>query len=276
MAARTYSRLVVPRGAGDEVAAGIVWRFSPLGCVEEGANLVACFRDRADAHRAEKALFGSRISSEVVADLVEEDPMAVFRAASRPFLVGRRFWVDPGDPSDAPAPEGKIALRVPASMAFGTGGHESTRLALEALEDLPVGGSNLLDVGTGSGILALAAAGLGASRVVGLDTDDEAVFVAGANRARHPFGPSISLVAGPIGSLFASFGIVVANMLPAELLEVLVPMKARVEPAGRLLLSGIPLDDERPMTRHFEPAHWDLSERRVEGEWVCLILDRVS
>src|SRR5262249_18536591 len=157
---------------------GIVSLFTPMGFVEEGADLVACFREFSDARRAGAALSASRIPSTIDADVVEEDPLAVFRAASRPFPVGKRFWLDPGEPPHAAAPPGRIALLLPASTAFGTGGHESTRLALESLEEQPIAGAEVLDVGTGSGVLALAAAALGSRRAVGLDTDAEAVFVA--------------------------------------------------------------------------------------------------
>jgi len=273
---RTYSRLVIPRRAGDDAVLGIVSLYAPLGFVEEGPDLVACFRDSTDARRAGEALSASRISSEVVAGLVEEDPMALFRAASRPFPVGKRFWLDPGDPSVAQAPAGRIALRLPASTAFGTGGHESTRLALESLEELPLARAGVLDVGTGSGVLALAAAALGAPRVVGLDTDDEAVFVAGENRKRHSFGSRVALVAGPVEAVGGGFDLVVANMLPAELLEVLDPMKSRVAPAGHLLLSGIPVEDEGALAGRFRETPWHSAGRRVEGEWVCLRFERAS
>ena len=274
LASKRYTRLVVPGGAADESVLGIVSLFDPLGFVEEGADLVACFRDSAAARLAAEALGRSRILSDVLPDLAEEDPLALFRAASRPFPVGKRFWLDPGDPSDATPPDGRIALRLPASTAFGTGGHESTRLALESLEEVPVAAADVLDVGTGSGVLALAAAALGARRAIGLDTDSEAVFVAEENRARHSFGRRVALLAGPVEAVTGSFGLVVANMLPAELSSVLDPMRERVAERGRLLLSGIPLEDEEAMVSRLRSNPWNLASRRVEGEWVCLCLER--
>src|SRR3979490_1638715 len=123
-----YSRVVVPRKARDDSVLGTLWLHAPLGFVEEGRDLVACFRDAESARRANSALSARGVRSEVVTDISEGDPLEAFRAASRPFAVGRRLWIDPGDPSDSEAPAGRVALRLPASRAFGTGGHASTRL----------------------------------------------------------------------------------------------------------------------------------------------------
>jgi ribosomal protein L11 methyltransferase len=276
VATKRYSRLIVPERAADEAVLGIVLLFAPLGFIEEGADLVACFRDAEDARRAGEALSGSRIASSLDADVVEEDPLAVFRAASRPFPVGGRFWLDPGEPPLAPAPPGRVGLFLPASTAFGTGGHESTRLALESLEEQPLEGADVLDVGTGSGVLALAAAAIGARRAVGLDTDDEAVFVARENLSRHSFGARVSLLAGPLDAVAGEFALVVANMLPAELLPLSGALTGRVAPAGRLLLSGIPLEEEAGVLARFPTKAWAVRGRRVEGEWVCLCLERAS
>src|SRR6185369_4466882 len=145
------------------------------------------------------------------------------------------------DLSDSKPPAGRIALRLPASTAFGTGGHESTRLVLLCLEDDPPSDLRVLDVGTGSGVLALAAAALGARRAFGLDTDAEAVFVARENLGRHPFGSRVTLLAGPVEAVTGGFPLVLANVLPEEFLPMRAAVMARVAPGGRLILSGIPL-----------------------------------
>src|SRR6202162_326829 len=135
-----YSRLVVPRKARDDGVLGIVALYGPLGFVEEGRDLVAYFRDAEAARGASQALSPPRVRFELVTDTPEGDPLEAFRAASRPFAVGERFWLDPGEPSDSKPPTGRIALRLPASTAFGTGGHELTRLVLPFLGDEPAGG----------------------------------------------------------------------------------------------------------------------------------------
>lgn len=269
-----YSRLVVARKAKEDWICGMISLYSPLGLAEEGRDLVACFRDAESARSAQRALRASRVRSELTTDIPEEDPLEAFRAASRPFAVGRRFWIDPGDPSDSEPPADRIALRLPASRAFGTGDHESTRLILVALEDERVGGASLLDVGTGSGILALAAAALGARRVVACDTDLDAVAIARANLGAHSFGRSVTLVASSPSALTGSFDLVTANLLPQEFLPERASILSRVAPGGRVLLSGLPRDRERAVLARLRSRRWRLSGRRAESDWVCLCLQR--
>jgi ribosomal protein L11 methyltransferase len=274
--ALTYSRLLIPRKATDDAVLGIVWLHGPLGFVEEGGDLVACFREAEAAREASRALSDSHVRCDLITDIPEGDPLEDFRAVSRPFLVGERFWIDPGDPSDSRPPPGRIALRLPASTAFGTGGHESTRLALRCLEEEPPDGLAVLDVGTGSGVLALAAAALGARRAVALDSDSQAVFVARENLRLHPFGSRVTLLAGGVEAVAGDFPLVLANLLPEEFLPMRTAVMSRVACGGRLVLSGLPLDREQRVVARLISSHWVLSERRAEGEWACVCLGRVS
>ncbi|HEY6066401.1 MAG TPA: 50S ribosomal protein L11 methyltransferase [Thermoanaerobaculia bacterium] len=274
MARLKYSRLVVPRKARDDALIGILSLFDPLGFEERGPDLVACFRDAVDARAAGRELESSGVRHELVTDIPEEDPFEAYRAASRPFPVGVRFWVDPGPPTDAPAPAGRIALRLPASRAFGTGGHESTRLALASLEEEPLDGESVLDVGTGSGVLALAAAALGARRAVGFDSDVEAVFVARENLVLHPFGNRVTLAACGPAALTGSFAVVVANLLPDELLPIRASLWARVAPKGRLIVSGIPAEREGEVVPRLRGRRGMLAGCRRENGWTCVTLER--
>ncbi|MGH9369195.1 MAG: 50S ribosomal protein L11 methyltransferase, partial [Thermoanaerobaculia bacterium] len=121
-----YSRLIVPRKAKDDALVGLLSLHGPLGLLEEGRDLVACFRTAEAARRAKSAVESRGYHTVISTDIPEGDPLEAFRAASRPFTVGRRLWVDPGDPGDGRPPPSRVALRLPASRAFGTGGHEST------------------------------------------------------------------------------------------------------------------------------------------------------
>jgi ribosomal protein L11 methyltransferase len=271
-----FSRLTIPRKAKDDAVVGVVSIHSPLGFVEEGEDLVACFRAADDARAAAAELGERRIRFDLVTDITEGDPLEAFRAASRPFTVGRRFWIDPGDPSDARAPADRIALRLPASLAFGTGGHESTRLALLALEDEPPRGGAVLDVGTGSGVLALAATALGAERAVGYDLDLDAVVVARENLRRHAWGRRVALVAGPASAIAGAFPLVVANLLPDELFAIRRQVMGAVAPGGRLVLSGIPAAREAEVLARVRSRRFVLAGRRAENEWSCLWLERAS
>ncbi len=236
--------------------------------------MVACFRDAESGRAAAAALAEFRIRHDLVTDIPEEDVLEAYRAASRPFAVGRRFWIDPGDPTDSEPPAGRVALRLPASRAFGTGEHESTRLALLALEEEPLEGAAVLDAGTGSGVLALAAAALGAAGVVACDTDPEAVFVAWENLRLHPFGGRVRLVAAAAQALRGSFPVVVANLLPEEFLPIRASLLSRVAPRGHFILSGIPAEKEEEVVSRLRSKRWPLCGRRSGNGWTCVCLER--
>ena len=266
----------MPRRGGDDALIGLLSLHSPLGFESAGNDLVAFFRDADDARRAAAVLTRARVRHELSTDIRETDPFEAWRAASRPFPVGRRLWVEPGD-ADVPreaVPKGRIALRLPASRAFGTGEHASTRLALLTLEEEDPAGRTLLDVGTGSGILALAAAGLGGRRAVGLDVDAEAVFVARENLARHRFGDRVALYAGPLAAVRGAFDLVVANMIAEEILPEASGILARAAAGGRVILSGVTRARERAVLSRVRRGRWKLAARRTDGEWVCLCLAR--
>jgi ribosomal protein L11 methyltransferase len=269
-----YSRLLVPRKAGEDALIGLLSLYDPLGFQEDGGDLVACFRDPAAAREAGRALAARGVRHRLVTDIAERDPLEAYRAASRPFLVGRRFWIDPGDPSPSQPPAGRIALRLPASRAFGTGEHESTRLALLALEQESVEGRRVLDAGTGSGVLALAAAALGAESVFAFDTDAEALFVARENVRRHPFGRQVRLLAGDVAALTGKFPLLVANLLPEEFFAIRGALLPRVAPRGRLILSGVPADDEARVLGRVRSRSWSLAGRIAASGWTCLSLER--
>jgi ribosomal protein L11 methyltransferase len=275
----TYSRLRVPRKAGDDGLVGLLSLDGPLGFESAGRDLLVYFRAAEAARAASDRLRAAGVRHELTTDIPEADFLEAYRALSRPFAVGRRLWIEPGDPPWSEAPEGRVALRLPASRAFGTGEHASTRLALEALEDEDLDGRSVLDVGTGSGILALAAVALGAGRAVALDTDVDALLIARENVGRHPRHPGserIRLFAGPVAACSGRFDLVVANMLAEELVPETRALLARAARRGRLVLSGLTREREPEVLARTRFGRWKLAGRLTKDEWVCLCLARAS
>jgi len=186
----------------------------------------------------------------------ETDWLAAWRAAAEPIRLGDRLLVDPrewetGASESSPdvsgagaraegATGGRFVLRIPARTAFGVGSHESTRLAYELLEQTELGGKRVLDVGCGSGILAMAALQLGARSAVGFDFDPAAALLAG-QYARHN-GVAPGIYPGTIAALGAPatpFDVVVLNVLPHEIADELGEVVAQLAPDGELLVSGV-------------------------------------
>jgi ribosomal protein L11 methyltransferase len=162
--------------------------------------------------------------------------------------MGRRLLICP--PWDLRSEPGRHCLVIEPGQAFGTGLHETTRQCLECLEDLVHPGDEVLDVGCGSGILALAAAVLGAGRVVGLDNDPVATEEAARNARLSGLEDRIEWRRADGGRVEAGrFDLIVANMLWAELQTCLPAQVPSLAPGGRLIVSGLAARDEAPAER---------------------------
>jgi ribosomal protein L11 methyltransferase len=196
--------------------------------------------------------------------LEDQDWVRATQAQFAPFRVGRRFWVVPSwhEPPQTDA----IVLRIDPGRAFGTGSHATTRLILEWLEEAVQPGMSLLDYGCGSGILAIAAARLGASRVDAVDIDPQAVETAAANARDNGAQVRVSL---PQHLGAAQYDIVVANIL-AQPLVALAPLLAdRLAPRGRIALSGVLETQAAEVAAAYAPGVTLETGAVVEG-WVLL------
>jgi ribosomal protein L11 methyltransferase len=186
--------------------------------------------------------------------------------------VGQRLVIVPSWRRHRQRP-GDVVLRLDPGMAFGTGLHPTTRLCLRALEREIRGGERILDLGTGSGILAIAAARLGAGRVLGLEIDPVAVRVAQANLARNRCRRTVEPRLGSLPldqPLERRFDLVVAN-ISLRVLSELYPEIGRVlRPGGRALLSGVLEADAPTLVRQLQTAGWRLLAQHDEAEWTLL------
>ncbi len=196
--------------------------------------------------------------------LEEQNWVQLTQAQFDPIRVSEHLWIVPSW-HDAPDPAA-INLVLDPGMAFGTGSHPTTRLCLEWLERNVDEGDSLLDYGCGSGILAIAAARLGAGEVSGVDIDPQAVVAAKANAERNAV---VARFVDSADMLVGEYDLVVANIL-SNPLRVLAPaICAHVRSGGRLALSGILSEQAEEIIGVYAPwlALWVADER--EG-WVCL------
>jgi len=202
-------------------------------------------------------------------EIAARDWLGEWKKSWRPVEVGARFVVAPPWGEVAEQPE-RIVIRIEPGMAFGTGTHETTRLCLAALEKYFTGGS-LFDVGTGTGILAIAAAKLDPqARVEACDTDAEAVEIARENAALNGVAAQINFRTGTIEETGASYDCVCAN-LTADVILPLLPALVGVT-CGRLILSGI-LDTQADAVRArlSELGAGEITTE-IDGEWVAIIV----
>ncbi|MBI5484120.1 MAG: 50S ribosomal protein L11 methyltransferase [Deltaproteobacteria bacterium] len=203
-----------------------------------------------------------------------EDWSSSWKVHFKPMRVGARLLIVPTW-EEAAAQAGDLVIRIDPGMAFGTGGHETTRLCLEMLEKQigSVGSAapSLLDLGTGSGILAMAAALLGAGRILALDIDADAVEVARENLVINGLDKQVECGTIPLESLAESFDVILANILAEELVRLAPWLAARLNPGGALILSGILAEKEGLVRQGFARQPLQYAETAVAGEWVAML-----
>lgn len=210
----------------------------------------------------------------LVTEIEDEDWNEKWKSFFRPIKVTKNIVIKPSWRNYWKKND-EIVIELAPGMAFGTGTHPSTRLCLQALEDLigdypDTENASLLDVGTGSGILAIAAALLGIKQVVGIDIDVQAVECAKKNAAVNAVAEQVLLASSPLYKLPGSFSIVVANILPKTLIDMKDDLIRHLEPTGYLILSGILQEKAREVIDAFKKELVFKKETREE-EWSCLI-----
>ncbi len=210
-----------------------------------------------------------------VSILGEEDWATSWKAHFKPIKIGEHLLITPSWEEQAKDEERKVILLDPG-MAFGTGGHETTRLCLECLESilcstgLPSGAIRVLDLGTGSGILAIAAAKLGTAEIDAVDIDPQAVLVATENFILNGVEKKINCSTTSIKQLEGSYNIILANILAEELVRMAPDIIKHLSPGGDLVLSGILGEREQLVRNGFDPLRLNFKASLADGEWRCL------
>jgi ribosomal protein L11 methyltransferase len=223
--------------------------------------------------------FGLRPIGALTTRIVHEADWAEAWKAHFPVLrIGRRIVIKPTWLEHVPAPD-DVILDLDPGMAFGTGLHPTTRLCLVALEGLDdrglIANRRVLDVGCGSGILAIAAAKLGAATVHGVDTDPIAIEATDANASRNGLADRISTRAGSLPSDQSPSDVVLANLIASVLIALAAALRDELRPGGIVLASGIFVDREPEVRNAFDAVGLEVVARHDEGDWVALEAVRV-
>ena len=225
-----------------------------------------------------------------IRELAEEDWTEAWKAQYHLLRFGQRTVIVPAWEAYEPAP-GEIVIGLEPGMAFGTGLHPTTRLCLEALERHLMPDCTVLDVGTGSGILAIAAAKLGARAVLALDADSVAVTVAQENAATNGVGDRVTVWhgslpgGGEIPGYYAAteapklvkagrFDLVLINILAPVIVGMAPALAARLGPGGRVIAAGLIESQEADVAGALHGQGLEIVERAQEKDWVLLVLQR--
>jgi ribosomal protein L11 methyltransferase len=261
---RTWPALDIQQADDDDLIQAFLIDFN-LAALEGSRFFFHTVADRTQAASALRAHFPGMDIQAI--DVPDEDWATRSQAALRAVTVGALTVAPPWDvPADEPA------IVIEPSMGFGTAHHATTRLCLAAMQEIDVRGRSVIDVGTGSGVLAIAARRLEASGVLAVDDDADAISAAEANLALN----HESRIAVEVGDFRASkigqFDVVIANLTGALLVSAADRLQSFAVPGGRLVLSGFMDSEERDVLGAFNTCM--VESRASEDEWICVTLVR--
>jgi len=237
---------------GREQLSAELYERGTLGILELPSGLRAWFDDVEQA----RDLIESRDGAVVEEPLTDVDWERRMQDSFPAIPIGKGFWLAPSWNTE-PAPEGRMRLEITPGAACGTGWHECTQMCLEHLERFVTPGCRVLDVGTGSGILSVAARLLGAGRVISCDIDADVAPI-----ARERLDSDTVYVGSVDAAGSQAFDVVVANISPEAVRQLEADLRRAVKPGGIIIASG------------FGDYPLDTPPRQIErrGEWLCSVL----
>lgn len=217
------------------------------------------------------AIYDQTTPTEIaIREVFPEDWLAEWKQHWKPSEIGRFVvtppWIEVEDAE-------KIIIRIEPKMAFGTGTHETTRLCLRVLSEEGVAGDGFLDVGTGTGILSIAAAKVTseACKIFGCDTDEESITAARENAEQNGVADRIEFAVGELAVDAPKFGTVAANVTLDVILPIVDLLIAKAD--EKLILSGILKTQEREIVEALGARGFTASRIRTDGEWIAVVVD---
>jgi ribosomal protein L11 methyltransferase len=265
---KSWPAIDVQTGSSDLLLA-LIDDFGPTAVEERDASVRIFFPTTTARDGALRAVAATAPATAI--DVPDEDWARRSQEGLQPVTVGR-LTIFPNPESRIPNPSW-LSIVIRPSMGFGTGHHVTTRLCLEALQTLDLTGAVVVDAGTGSGVLAIAADRLGAARAVGIDNDADAIQAAQENLPLNPDARHVEFEIGDLNSArLPAAGVVTANLTGALLVRSAATLLSAARTAGTLILSGLLAHERAEVVRAFAPATvvW---EREEEG-WVGLIMKK--
>jgi ribosomal protein L11 methyltransferase len=261
-------------GIDGELLLALVDDFSPTAADIDHSPITIYFSDSARRDLARDAIARAHPHAVVTAREVDDEDWARRSQENlSPVTVGR-ITIAPSDTASLGPSPGlpgpPITITIAPSMGFGTGHHATTRLCLRALQDIDVTGAFVVDAGTGSGILAIAARLLGASDAVGIDDDRDAIAAATENLDRNPGVDRVRFEVADLRShSLPAADVITANLTGALLVRSAGPLLRALKPGGSLIVSGLQHHERDDVVKAFASAKiaWEQSE----DEWDALV-----
>lgn len=237
-----------------------------MGIHEDGDTLVTNLALDGDVELLRKRVAEADSGAEVDVTTVTPPDFSTWRGTVGAHTVGRITVAPPWVETHS----AEIMIRIEPAMAFGTGEHATTRLCLSLLQRVIRPGDTVADLGSGSAVLSIAAAKLGATRVAAIEIDPDSTANAEENVARNEVDAAVHLFEGDAAvllPLIAPVRVVIANILSSVILDLLPVMRDALTPDGEAILSGIMLEERETMLEKLAEAGWLVTSEESEGEW---------
>jgi ribosomal protein L11 methyltransferase len=255
-----------------DLAMDAAFQHGALGVVENPAGFDASFEQNTQITETLNAFQAQVLNWDAQAGFTDETVgwenwNANWQAYFQPVEIGKKLLILPEwskqDPGD------RLAIRIRPAMAFGTGTHETTRLCLEYLEETVTPGMTVLDVGTGSGILGLAALKLGAQHVDGVDNDELIADNVADNLALNGVTDQFDLHLGQLTKPRTPYDLLVVNIIRKNLFPLLPGYYEHVGPNSVVIVSGL-LREEDALLRHLlQESPWQILNAKTKNEWIA-------
>jgi len=268
-----------------EPVGNFLFEIGALGVVEEEGSIKAYlpynswFEEvtKLKKYLRELKLLGLEVDPEGIAlkEIPDQDWQAVWKVHFKPIFVSERIVITP--PWEKPrVSNDQMVLHIDPGRAFGTGHHPTTRMMLRFLEKYIRSGMRVLDVGTGTGVLAIAAARMGAARVIALDIDGGALENARRNLRLNGVQGRVSLIYGDVGAVKGKFDLILANLDRRIIVEILPSIATLLAPGGRVVFSGILTRECKMISERCAQLHLEAIEKAGEEGWVCLVVGLIG
>lgn len=255
-------------GVAEDIKGDGIYRLSAYFPME--ADLTSIIKNVGEfSALLEDTVPGAKVGS-IRVEHIDRSSWEVWKTVLKKIRVGKRIIIVP--PWEGHVPEGgEIVIEINPSLAFGTGHHETTRLCIEAIEELAGGDGlkSMLDVGCGSGILAITASKLGIGKITAFDTDPVAIRESRKNAARNSVLDKINFFCGDIRSVRWEYDLIVANVYLEPILSMSEELKSRLAEGGRLVVSGIPYIRREEALEGLLRTGFEFNKEFREGDWVA-------
>ena len=238
----------------------------------DSSSLLSDLRKNLDLVRSSHPEYGTLIMDR--RSVSDNEWTDVWKKYYKPFYAADHLVVKPTWEDFSPAPGDRI-IEIDPGMAFGSGTHETTGMCIAMLEDTICGGERIIDVGTGSGILAIAAGLLGAGHVLAIDIDPDAVRVAAENVAHNGLDRIIDVQQGNLlDHVDEVCDICVANIISDVIISFAKPLMKHIAPGGLFLCSGIVRERSGEVAAALKDAGYEILKTEYRGEWTAFMSRR--